>query len=129
MNRTPRNLAVAAAAAAVLLAAGCGSDGAGASGGTASGGTSLAVVATTPEVADPVPPLACAAVPVTQLIKPNADPHSYEPTPADIQAVGAAKLVVKNGVGLEAWLDQTIESSGFRGTVVDASRGVTLREG
>ncbi|WP_433729902.1 metal ABC transporter substrate-binding protein [Actinoplanes sp. CA-051413] len=123
MNRTPRKLAVAAAAAAVLLAAGCGS--AGASGGTAS----LAVVATTPEVADFVRTIGGADVTVTQLIKPNVDPHEYEPTPADIQAVGAAKLVVKNGVGLEAWLDQTIESSGFRGTVVDASQGVTLREG
>jgi zinc/manganese transport system substrate-binding protein len=129
MNRTPRKLAVAAAAAAVLLAAGCGSDGAGASGGPASSGTSLAVVATTPEVADFVRTIGGADVTVTQLIKPNVDPHEYEPTPADIQAVGAAKLVVKNGVGLEAWLDQTIESSGFRGTVVDASQGVTLREG
>ena len=129
MNRTPRKLAVAAAAAAVLLAAGCGSDGAGASGGPASGGTSLAVVATTPEVADFVRTIGGADVTVTQLIKPNVDPHEYEPTPADIQAIGAARLVVKNGVGLEAWLDQTIESSGFRGTVVDASQGVTLREG
>jgi zinc/manganese transport system substrate-binding protein len=129
MNRTPRKLAVAAAAAAVLLAAGCGSDGAGASGGTASSGTSLAVVATTPEIADFVRTIGGADVAVTQLIKPNVDPHEYEPTPADIQAIGAAKLVVKNGVGLEAWLDQTIESSGFRGTVVDASQGVTLREG
>jgi zinc/manganese transport system substrate-binding protein len=95
----------------------------------AAAGSKLAVVATTPEVADFVRNIGADAVTVTQIIKPNVDPHEYEPTPADIQAIGAASLVVKNGVGLEAWLDQTIESSGFRGTVVDASQGVTLREG
>ena len=95
----------------------------------AAAGAKLAVVATTPEVADFVRNIGADAVTVTQIIKPNVDPHEYEPTPADIRAIGAAELVVKNGVGLEAWLDQTIESSGFRGTVVDASQGVTLREG
>jgi ABC-type Zn uptake system ZnuABC Zn-binding protein ZnuA len=35
--------------------------------------------------------------------------------------------VVKNGVGLEKWLDDTITSSGFQGPVVDASQGVTVR--
>jgi zinc/manganese transport system substrate-binding protein len=131
VNRTTRNLAAAAAAAAVIFAGGCSSDGdaAGASGTTASGGTALAVVATTPEVADFVRNIGGDDVTVTQIIKPNVDPHEYEPTPADIQAIGAAKVVVKNGVGLEAWLDQTIESSGFKGTVVDASQGVTLRKG
>ena len=104
---------------------GCGSGGQA----DAAAGSKLAVVATTPEVADFVRNIGADAVTVTQIIKPNVDPHDYEPTPADIQAVGAAKLVVKNGVGLEEWLDQTIESSGFRGTVVDASQGVTLREG
>jgi len=44
-------------------------------------------------------------------------------------AVGAAKLVVKNGVGLEKWLDATIQSAGYHGPVVDASQGVTLRPG
>jgi len=89
----------------------------------------LAVVATTPEVADFVREVGGDQVAVTQIIKPNVDPHEYEPTPADIQAIGAAKLVVKNGVGLEKWLDQTIESAGYNGPVVDTSQGVTLRKG
>jgi zinc/manganese transport system substrate-binding protein len=113
-----------------MLTAACGSsndeDTAGA---PASGGAALAVVATTPEVADFARNIGGDKVTVTQIIKPNVDPHDYEPTPADIQAIGAAKLVVKNGVGLEEWLDQTIESAGFKGTVVDTSQGVTLRKG
>jgi zinc/manganese transport system substrate-binding protein len=119
------------AALAATALAGCGSDGADARGAgpTATGGTPLAVVATTPEVADFVRNVGGPDVKVTQIIKPNVDPHDYEPTPADIQAIATATLVVKNGVGLEEWLDRTIEASGFAGTVVDSSRGVTLREG
>ena len=122
-------IAVAAATATVL--AGCGSgDGDSAQGRPASsGGERLAVVATTPEVADFVRNIGGDDVAVTQIIKPNVDPHDYEPTPADIKAIGEAKVVVKNGVGLEEWLDQTIESAGFKGTVVDSSQGVKLREG
>ncbi|MBO4161363.1 metal ABC transporter substrate-binding protein [Micromonospora antibiotica] len=120
----------AAAAAALVLLGGCGSGDDDAPGGSsAPGATRLAVVATTPEVADFVRAVGGDDVTVTQIIKPNVDPHDYEPTPADIQAIGKAAVVVKNGVGLEEWLDQTIESAGFKGTVVDSSQGVTLREG
>ncbi|GAA0559062.1 metal ABC transporter substrate-binding protein [Paractinoplanes ferrugineus] len=116
------------AAAALALLAGCGSGGTDAAAGSP-GGTSISVVATTPEVADFVRHIAGGDVRVTQVIKPNVDPHEYEPTPADIQAIGQAQLVVKNGVGLEAWLDQTIRSAGFKGSVVDSSQGVELRKG
>jgi zinc/manganese transport system substrate-binding protein len=128
----PQRIAwIAALAATATVLAGCGSNdadaGQGSSGG--SGPAPLAVVATTPEVADFVRNLGGSDVAVTQIIKPNVDPHDYEPTPADIQAIGAAKIVVKNGVGLEEWLDRTIEAAGFKGTVVDSSQGVTLHEG
>ncbi|MFG1918484.1 metal ABC transporter substrate-binding protein [Micromonospora sp. NPDC048898] len=130
MKHGQRTIIAAAAAAALVLLGGCGSgDDAAEGGSNASAGTGLAVVATTPEVADFVRTIGGSDVTVTQIIKPNVDPHDYEPTPADIQAIGKAAIVVKNGVGLEGWLDQTIESAGFKGTVVDSSQGVTLREG
>ncbi len=132
MNRQ-HTLFIAALAATATVLAGCGSgDGSGdadAAAPAASGPKPVAVVATTPEVADFVRNVGGADVSVTQIIKPTVDPHDYEPTPADIQAIASAKVVVKNGVGLEEWLDRTIEASGFRGTVVDSSQGVTLREG
>ncbi|GGK76057.1 metal ABC transporter substrate-binding protein [Mangrovihabitans endophyticus] len=128
MKHGQRTLVAAATAAALVLLGGCGSgDGDVASGSSA--GARLAVVATTPEVADFVRTIAGSDVTVTQIIKPNVDPHEYEPTPADIQAIAAASLVVKNGVGLEEWLNPTIESAGFSGTVVDSSRGVRIRQG
>jgi zinc/manganese transport system substrate-binding protein len=125
----PRASAVAVVSAVLLALAACGSDGADPAGAAAASGTPLAVVATTPEVADFVRTIGGGDVAVTQIIKPNVDPHDYEPTPADIKAIGDAALVVKNGVGLEEWLDRTIESAGFTGTVVDASQGVALRKG
>jgi len=117
---------------AILLAglAACGHPGASASavaGAGDVGDKKLAVVATTPQVADFVREIGGGDVTVTQIIKPGVDPHDYEPTPADIRAIGQAKLVVKNGVNLERWLGRTIRSAGFTGTVVDSSRGVPLR--
>jgi ABC-type Zn uptake system ZnuABC Zn-binding protein ZnuA len=67
-------------------------------------------------------------VQVTSLLKPGVDAHDYEPSPADIDAIARADLVVQNGVGLEEWLGDTIASSGYSGPVVDASRGVRLRQ-
>jgi ABC-type Zn uptake system ZnuABC Zn-binding protein ZnuA len=120
-----RRVAALAACLAALLAAGC----SGGSGGAGDGpGGELAVVATTTQVADFAGNVGGDRVRVTSLLKPGIDAHDYEPSPADIDAIARADLVVKNGVGLEAWLDDTIESSGYRGPVVDASQGVRLRQ-
>ena len=119
MNR----LLLGATAAVVLLATGCSASPAGAD----ADGAPLPVVATTPQVADFVRTIGGSDVQVTQIIKPGVDPHEYEPTPADLQAIAGAKLVVKNGVGLEKWLDPTISSAGYRGPVVDAGQGVPVR--
>ncbi|WP_433041797.1 metal ABC transporter substrate-binding protein [Dactylosporangium sp. CS-033363] len=96
---------------------------------TGDDGGKLAVVATTTQVADFARNIGGDHVTVTQILKPNIDPHDYEPTPADIAAIGAAKVVVKSGVGLEKWLDATIASAGFTGTTVDTSQGVQVRQG
>jgi ABC-type Zn uptake system ZnuABC Zn-binding protein ZnuA len=115
-----------AALLAALLAAGCsGSGGAGDGDGRGDG---LRVVATTTQVADLAANVGGDRVRVTSLLKPGIDAHDYEPSPADIDAIARADLVVQNGVGLEEWLGDTIESSGFAGPVVDASQGVRLRQ-
>jgi zinc/manganese transport system substrate-binding protein len=40
-------------------------------------------------------------VALTTLVGPNGDAHVYEPTPADAKAVGAARVVITNGLGFE----------------------------
>jgi ABC-type Zn uptake system ZnuABC Zn-binding protein ZnuA len=124
-----RVLLVAACLAALLalVVAGCSGPGGGDGGGAAGGGGRLRVVATTTQVADLAANVGGDRVQVTSLLKPGIDPHDYEPSPADIDAIAHADLVLENGVGLEAWLGDTIDSSGFDGPVVDTSQGVRLR--
>jgi zinc/manganese transport system substrate-binding protein len=116
---------VVLAAGLVVLAAGCG--GGDRPAGSGGGGAALEVVATTTQVADFARVVGGDRVRVTSLIKPNVDAHDYEPSPADLDAIAGADVVLQNGVGLEAWLDDTIQSSGFQGPVVDTSQGVTPR--
>jgi zinc/manganese transport system substrate-binding protein/manganese/iron transport system substrate-binding protein len=120
-----RRVALLAACLAALLAAGCSG-----SGGDAEGddGGKLRVVATTTQVADLAGNVGGDRVQVTSLLRPGIDAHDYEPSPADIDALAHADLVLQNGVGLEEWLGDTVESSGFDGPVVDTSQGVRLRQ-
>ncbi|GGO17685.1 metal ABC transporter substrate-binding protein [Microbispora rosea subsp. aerata] len=111
----------------VLLAAGCG--GADKASSPSDPAEPLKVVATTTQVADFARNVGGDRVLVHQLLRPNVDPHDYEPSPADMRAIAEADVLVKNGVGLEKWLDETISAAGFDGTVVDASRGVPIRKG
>lgn len=120
-----RTVRLAAPAFAGLLAA----TACGASSANETGGERLRVVATTTQVADFARNVGGDKVQVTQILKPNVDPHDYEPSPADVQAIAEADVVVESGVHLEKWLDQTIESAGFHGTLVDSSKGVTVRRG
>jgi len=115
------------ACVAVLLAAGCG--GGERTGATGGGSERLQVVATTTPVQDFVRVIGGDKVALTGILKPGVDAHEFEPSPADIDAIARADVVVANGVGLEKWLDDTIKSAGFSGPVVDTSKGVPLRQG
>ncbi|HEY7607099.1 MAG TPA: metal ABC transporter substrate-binding protein [Actinomycetes bacterium] len=91
-------------------------------------GRSLRVVATTTQVADFARTIGGDRVQVTSLFKPNVDAHDYEPSPADIDTIARADVVIENGAGLESWLHDTIANSGFQGPLVDTSQGVRLRQ-
>jgi zinc/manganese transport system substrate-binding protein/manganese/iron transport system substrate-binding protein len=122
-----RRVALVAACLAALLASGCAGPG-GAGNGDGADGGELRVVATTTQVADLAANVGGDRVRVTSLLRPGVDAHDYEPSPADIDALAHADLVLQNGVGLEEWLGDIIESSGFDGPVVDTSQGVRLRQ-
>jgi ABC-type Zn uptake system ZnuABC Zn-binding protein ZnuA len=117
-------VALAAGLAVMVLVAGC--SGSGREAGDDPGGE-LRVVASTTQLADFAAAIGGDRVRVTSLLKPGIDAHDYEPSPADLDAVARAGLVLRNGVGLEPWLDDIVESAGFDGPVVDASQGVRLR--
>ncbi len=128
----PASLRVVSMVAALALIAACGSSAAGdtpGAPGAPDGGTAITVVTTTTVLTDFVRDIGGADVRIYPVLKANVDPHDYEPTAADLQAIATAAVIVKNGVGLERWFDSTIKSAGPRGTIVDASAGVTIREG
>ena len=124
-RRSITNLALAAALAVPLAA--CGEQATPQA--AARDGGKLAVVATTTQVADFARNIGGDKVAVTQILKPNVDPHDYEASPADVAAIARADVVVKNGLGLEGFLDDAISSAGFEGAVIDTSTGVTIRQG
>ena len=64
---------------------------------------------------------------VTSLIPPNLGPHDFQATPADISALSNATVLVKNGLGMEYFLDKLITSANNNSLqVVDTSRGVAV---
>jgi zinc/manganese transport system substrate-binding protein len=66
-------------------------------------------------------------VAVTTLVGPTQDSHAFEPKPSDVKTILASKLVVNNGLGFEPWANRLIQSAGYKGSVLVASKGVKTR--
>ncbi|WP_114993173.1 metal ABC transporter solute-binding protein, Zn/Mn family [Synechococcus sp. UW179A] len=62
---------------------------------------------------------------VTSLIPPNLGPHDFQATPSDLADLSGANVLVKNGLGMEEFLDDLISSADNKDLVViDSSSGV-----
>jgi zinc/manganese transport system substrate-binding protein len=49
---------------------------------------------------------------VTSIIdNPDADPHDYEPTPADGRTIASAQYVIVNGVGYDPWAPKLVDAN------------------
>ncbi|MDQ6694862.1 MAG: metal ABC transporter substrate-binding protein [Chloroflexota bacterium] len=66
---------------------------------------------------------------VRSLLPPGADAHSFEPRPSDVTAISQSALVLKNGVGLDDWVDKIITNAGGRRPLVTVSMGIPVRKG
>jgi len=98
--------------AAVSAVSGC-------AGATARDDGRLRVVATTTVLADLARNVAGPDAHVAGLLRPNSDPHSYEPRPDDVRATADGDVVLESGKGLDGWMDDVVEESGSHGRVVD----------
>ncbi|WP_052135558.1 metal ABC transporter substrate-binding protein [Collimonas arenae] len=67
-------------------------------------------------------------VAVSTLVGPDQDAHVFEPTPADVEAIAKARLVVINGLGFEGWMARLTDAADYRGSIVVASDGVLARQ-
>ena len=106
-----------------LIASACG----GSDGGSTS--AAVTVVATTPQVADFARIVGGDAVDVHQVLEAGVDPHEFEPSPADQEAIRGSRVIFENGLGLEGWVAGAVKAAGGRGPVIDTSSGARLRRG
>lgn len=63
---------------------------------------------------------------VQALMPANSGPHDFQAKPADLNALRQAKVLVKNGLGMEGFLAKLIASADNKDLlVIDSSRGIT----
>ena len=72
----------------------------------------ITVVATTTQMQDLVRNVGGRHVHLVGILKPNVDPHDFEPSPGTAIALAGAKLVVESGVGVDAWADRLVVGLG-----------------
>lgn len=70
------------------------------------------VAASSTQAADLARNVTGARATVTSLVAPGVDPHEYELRPQDMQGLTRAKLVIRSGGDLDAWLTEAVTSSG-----------------
>jgi ABC-type Zn uptake system ZnuABC Zn-binding protein ZnuA len=90
------------------------------------GGT-LKVLAVESYIADLASNVAGDRLQIDTLIPLGVDPHSFELTPSDVAAIAEADVLIVNGTGFEDWLTETIQSSGTKAVIIEASAGLSPR--
>lgn len=61
------------------------------------------------------------------LAGPNVDAHTFQPRPADAEALRGATIAVRNGLGFDPWFDRMLRAANWRGPTVTATDGITPR--
>ena len=89
-------------------------------------GSGVNVVATTTQIGALVRAVAGDQVRLTVLIPSGADAHDFEPDPQAVKRVHEAKLILRNGIGLDDWIAGTLENAGGDAKIVVATAGVHL---
>jgi ABC-type Zn uptake system ZnuABC Zn-binding protein ZnuA/ABC-type Mn2+/Zn2+ transport system permease subunit len=114
----PRRVVAAAAVAASLALAGtaCGSDG---------GSGQERVVATTTQVGDWAKAVG-SRFDVHQILRPNTDPHDYEPRPEDVEALAEADVIFRSGGDLDAWVGEAADDAGSEARIVNLGSGLPV---
>jgi zinc/manganese transport system substrate-binding protein/manganese/iron transport system substrate-binding protein len=91
-------------------------------------GARLRVVATTNIVGDVVSNVGGQRIELTTLMDVGVDPHTYIPTPSNTAAIHDAHVVIANGAGLEADLEDIFSNAGGEAFQIHLSDGLELRQ-
>jgi len=84
----------------------------------------LKVVASFSILGDMVKQVGGDNVEVGVLVGPNADTHTFQPSPDDAKMLGKADLIVVNGLGFEGWLGKLVVAAGYTGQIVRATENI-----
>ena len=112
--RVRRGGAIALGACLALTLAACGDE----------RGSGVRVVATTTQVGDWARTIKSDGFSVHQLLKPNTDPHDYEPRPDDVEALASADVIFRSGGDLDEWVEEAARDAGSNAEIVDLSQGL-----
>lgn len=115
MPKDPRFRGAAALLASVALLSACAGPG---SGGGEDSDDRPVVLTTFTVLADIAENVAGDHLAVRSITKVGAEIHGYEPTPRDVAAASEADLILDNGLGLEAWFAQFVDSADVPHAVV-----------
>ncbi len=91
---------------------------------TPAAGNQVRVVVSLPVFISLVEAVGGDRVRVSSLVPAGTDPHTYQPTPRDAQALAEADVVFVNGLGLEGWLGDLITAAGSGAPVVELAEGL-----
>jgi len=91
-------------------------------------GSGLTIVASTTQIADFTRQIAGDRAEVRSVLAPGADPHTYQPTPNDVELVLQADLCLENGLHLEGknWMATLARDAGK--PLVTVTEGLTPLE-
>ncbi len=65
------------------------------------------------------------AADVEILVPPGTEVHEYQSTPENVKAIATANVLVKNGLGLEGFLENTVKNAqNSKLSEIDASKGI-----
>jgi zinc/manganese transport system substrate-binding protein len=88
----------------------------------------MPVVATFSILGDLVANVGGDRIGLATLVGPDGDVHVYAPTAGDAGRLAAARVIVRNGLGLEGWIDRLIGASATTAAQIVASDGIAARE-
>ena len=87
----------------------------------------LAVVASFSILGDMAAQIGGDRIALRVIAGPDVDAHAFQPRPSDVAALRDARVVVRNGLGFDGWVDRLVGAAGFRGALVTATDGITPR--
>ncbi len=91
--------------------------------------TKLVVVTTTTQIRSMAQAVVGDLATVRSFLTPGADPHVFEPKPSDVQAISQSAVVLKNGIGLDNWVDKIINNADGNRPLIVVSQGIPVRKG